>query len=103
MVLVEARRGVFDSDALQAFVNQLTLFPIGSEVELNNGERATVIRRDAGHYAFPIVRSKGSNPRHIALREADVSISRPTIPEGALQQRIDRANQSSISIADFER
>lgn len=56
VLLYEGSRGRFDAKSLKAFLMQITLFPIGSTVQLNDATRATVVRRDGKHYASPWVR-----------------------------------------------
>jgi len=49
-LLHEGARGRFEALPMQALLTTVTLFPIGSRVELDDGRKATVIRRDGAHY-----------------------------------------------------
>lgn len=55
VLLYEGSRGRFDAKSLKAFLMQITLFPIGSTVQLNDATRAIVVRRDGNYYASPWV------------------------------------------------
>ena len=44
-----------DADAARALLNILSQFPIGSLVQLTDGSKARVLRRNGGHYNMPIV------------------------------------------------
>jgi len=55
LILHYAARGIFDPLVVRAFLKVETMFPLGSHVELKNGEQATVIRRSTKGYANPIL------------------------------------------------
>lgn len=50
-----ASRGVFDSGAVRALLQSISLYPVGSVVELNQGQLATVLRANRQQYDAPIV------------------------------------------------
>lgn len=50
-----ASRGIFDSGAVRALLQSISLYPVGSVVELNQGQLATVIRTNRKQYDAPVV------------------------------------------------
>jgi HD-GYP domain-containing protein (c-di-GMP phosphodiesterase class II) len=54
-ILVESSARKFDGDVVRGFLDNLSILPIGSVVELNNGARATVVRATPGRHTCPIV------------------------------------------------
>ena len=85
-LLHQAAKGMFDPEAIRAFLKVESLFPLGSLVELSNGEAATVIRRPRSGYSLPVVTDSDGN--RIELEHADVAIVRPIIGEGSESVRI---------------
>lgn len=102
-LLFEVGRGVFDPVAMRAFLNQIAYYPIGSHVELDNGQRATVIRRDGDHYATPIVRIDGAQQSDpLSLRESRRSIARPVVDDPRRQMRITKNMMAELSMDMFQ-
>ena len=54
-VLEEAHRGTLDSQAVRALLHAVSLFPIGSLVELSDGRWGTVIRGNGKEFARPVL------------------------------------------------
>ena len=77
-MLQQAARGVFDPLVVRAFVNIETMFPLGSEVELESGQKAQVIRRPLSGYSPPILLGVDGNRIDMAL-DPSVKIVRPVI------------------------
>jgi response regulator RpfG family c-di-GMP phosphodiesterase len=103
-LLHEASRGVFDGAAMRAFLNQMALFPIGSQVELDNGQQATVIRRDGNHYATPLVRIDGvPTSDMLPTRESERHIARPVFDRPGRQMRITASMMPEIQMEMFQR
>ena len=50
-----ASRGIFDSSAVRALLQSISLYPVGSAVELNQGQLATVLRTNRQQYDAPVV------------------------------------------------
>lgn len=98
LLLHQASRGVFDTNAVRAFLNQLCLFPIGSFVQLDDGATATVIRRHDNHYSQPIVQIHGGNGDPVLLREDSRKIVRPIANEPERQMRITPDLMTSLSL-----
>ena len=58
-ILVGGSANKFDRQFVRAFLDSLSLFPIGSFVELNDGTTAQVIRANPGHHTEPVVEELG--------------------------------------------
>ncbi len=54
-ILIDCSARKFDSTYVRAFLDCISLFPIGSYVELDNGHRARVIRANPGRHTEPLV------------------------------------------------
>lgn len=54
-MLHETRKGRFDQASMRALLSVVSLFPIGSLVELSDGRIARVIRANRDDYVRPIV------------------------------------------------
>ncbi|MCA9015860.1 MAG: HD domain-containing protein [Planctomycetaceae bacterium] len=54
-LVYDASMGKFDRNAVRALLQSMSLYPLGSLVELNNGQRAIVVRTNRIHYDNPIV------------------------------------------------
>jgi HD-GYP domain-containing protein (c-di-GMP phosphodiesterase class II) len=102
-LLFEVGRGLFDTTVMRAFLKQIGFFPIGSKVELDNGQRATVIRRDGDHYTTPIVRIDGVHATDpLPLRESARHIARPVVDDPGRQMRITKSMMPKLSMDMFQ-
>lgn len=54
-LVYETARGKFDPNAVRALLQSISLYPVGSLVELNTGQLAVVVRTNRSHYDNPIV------------------------------------------------
>jgi HD-GYP domain-containing protein (c-di-GMP phosphodiesterase class II) len=54
-ILFDGSRGRLDPKIIRAFLDCVSLFPIGSYVELNGGVRAKVVRANPGQHTRPVV------------------------------------------------
>ena len=55
IILVESAQNKFDSTVVRAFLDTVSLFPIGSLVRLNDGTTAQVLRANPGMHTRPVV------------------------------------------------
>ncbi|MGB7326797.1 MAG: HD domain-containing phosphohydrolase [Rubripirellula sp.] len=101
-MLHECGRRMFDAGAMRAFLNQITLYPIGSQVELDNGTIATVMRRCHSNYATPVVLAEDDRESPIELATSERTIARPIIDDKASQVRITKSMMDSMSIEMLE-
>ncbi len=99
LMLVAGRSGRFDARAMRAFLRQITLFPIGSLVELDNGWQATVLRRDCDHYDLPIVSVHDDvTEDFLPLRGSGRKIARPLTAKHPTQIRIPFREMESVRL-----
>ncbi|UCE61697.1 MAG: HD domain-containing protein [Phycisphaerales bacterium] len=61
IVLTEGSLNKFDRETVRAFLDTISLFPIGSGVELSNGSRAQVIRANPGVHTRPVIEALDVN------------------------------------------
>ena len=54
-ILVGASENKFDREAVRAFLDTVSLFPIGSLLELGGGRRAMVLRANPGLHTRPVI------------------------------------------------
>ena len=74
-ILQGCSAGRFDTNAVRALLDSLSLFPIGSTVRLDDGTPARVVRANPGLHTRPIVEALNSDDRFIDLsKETDRSI-----------------------------
>lgn len=78
VLLHQCRVGIIQADVMRAMINQLTLFPLGSRVELDDHSVALIARRDGEHYDAPIVSLEGAEGGSlISLRQDQRKIFSP--------------------------
>ena len=81
-MLEDVKAGLFDATVVRALLHTVSLFPIGSYCELNNGGVAKVIRSNGSAYDRPIVEAWkqshfSAEPEVVDLTEEDVKIVKP--------------------------
>jgi len=54
-LLFDTAKGRYDRAAVRAFLDSISLFPVGSCVELSDGRRARVLRSNVGKHTRPVV------------------------------------------------
>jgi len=62
-MLQDVKAGLFDSTVVRALLHTISLFPIGSYVELDNGMVGKVIRANGPAYDQPIVEARWRHRR----------------------------------------
>jgi len=74
-ILVENSRSKFDRDIVRAFLDCMSLFPVGSHVELSDGRWARVLRATPGQHTKPVVLELDAegNPTNIHIDLAEES------------------------------
>lgn len=85
-ILQEASSGRLDRHAVQAFLNTVSLFPLGSTFEMNDGRVGRVVRANDGQYTRPVVEVwNPSSPEEKCILDLsaeehqELSVLRPTI------------------------
>jgi HD-GYP domain-containing protein (c-di-GMP phosphodiesterase class II) len=81
-ILDHASTGRFDADVIKGLLDTVSMFPLGSFVELNNGRVGTVVRANPGEYTRPIIELSpgGDSPERevVNLKEQhDLKVVRP--------------------------
>jgi HD-GYP domain-containing protein (c-di-GMP phosphodiesterase class II) len=82
-MLTDVKNGLFDSAVVRALLNTVSLFPIGSYVELNSAQVGKTIRSNGASYDRPILevwerRNLTAKPQVVDLAaEADLKVVRP--------------------------
>jgi hypothetical protein len=74
-----ASRGQYSPKAVTGLLNALTMYPLGSIVELSDASQARVIRSNGKDYGSPVVQSLGPSETIIDLKTAGVFITRPVL------------------------
>ena len=90
LMLHQGGRRLFSVDVVRAFLRVVTLFPLGSDVELSDGRKAQVVRRPREGYADPVVQLlEDGTEELIDLAQSELSILRPICVNDAEQSRFD--------------
>jgi len=85
----DAQRGTFDVPVIEALIRSLTLFPIGSRVELDDGSVAVVTRREGDEIDRPTVRvAEAGGESLVALHHTDRRIAGPALEARESQMRL---------------
>jgi len=81
-MLQSVKQGLFDSTCVRGLLRAVSLFPLGSYVQLSDGRVGRVIRSNGDSYMSPVVEawppdSWDSPPEIVDLTETDVKVTRP--------------------------
>lgn len=95
-LLTNIKVGRFDAEVVRALLHTLSLFPIGSHVELTDGSSAKVLRRNANEYTRPIVErirldAAHFKPQIINLADEGISIRAAVPTPHRKEMRIDES------------
>lgn len=101
-LLHEGGRGKFDGTAMRAFLNQISLYPIGSNVRLSNGSTGVVMRRNPNSYSTPVIQLNDDGEELIQLDASDLTIAGLTVEPGDQCMRIPREMMSMITMEMME-
>jgi HD-GYP domain-containing protein (c-di-GMP phosphodiesterase class II) len=74
-----AIQGVFDREAVQCLIEAISVYPIGTEVDLDDSRRAVVIRTNEGKPLEPVVRLLDGSHEVADLLHTKLSIRSPGI------------------------
>lgn len=89
--------GVFDCDCMKAFLSALSVYAVGSKVELDDSTVATVLRSSKTDPLRPIVRLDDGSQSIIDMRKTHLHIARPIQePEYPHRQRLPRSQMQAI-------
>ncbi|MEM9588452.1 MAG: HD domain-containing phosphohydrolase [Planctomycetota bacterium] len=87
-LLYDAQRGKLDLKTVEALIEQLTLYPIGSCVELSDGQRARVIRRSESEVDRPTVLLLDGPESVVDLRRSTEQIVQPICEDESREMRV---------------
>ena len=98
-LLFQCQKGNFSPQVLRAFINQITLFPIGSRVLLNDGQQATVVRRNADQYDQPfVIFNNDARGQPQALAGTELRIVSPLVRDQHSQMRLEKEILASLTL-----
>jgi HD-GYP domain-containing protein (c-di-GMP phosphodiesterase class II) len=88
-----ASQGQYSPKAVSALLHAVTLYPIGSIVELSDTTKARVIRANGKDYGYPIVESLVDASRVINLKDTDLFVTRPILSSEFREVRLKETQQ----------
>jgi len=74
-IIHDTNKGLYDSTAVRALLETVSLFPIGSYVELNDGRVGKVLRSNREYYTQPVVKVWSPEAIHLESEIIDLSNS----------------------------
>ena len=86
----------FDSQCLKGMIMAMSLYPIGSLVELNDGILAVVVCCNAGNPMEPIVKLLTGENNTVNLAESPRYISQPHADPQSSAKRIDKTHMDQV-------
>ncbi len=100
LMLFQCRKGLLDSGVMRSFMNQCSLYGIGSKVVLDNGVVATVVRRDADHYDRPVVTIDDAHADLVTrLRDSGLAVKNTVCSESQMQ--LDRSTMDTLCLTEM--
>lgn len=100
LMIREAEMGSLPRDVAEAFFDQMSHYPVGSEVELDDGNRAQVIRRDGPHRDTPVVQVFGEH-HTLRLSRGERRITAAVVPHGSREMKLDEEDLSTLDLSLF--
>ena len=91
-----AAKGKFSKDAVHLLTKCLSMYPIGSSVELDDLSTAVVVRVNSERPMTPVVRLLHTGHREIDLGESSQFISGPHISDQIRTERLSRARLHEV-------
>jgi HD-GYP domain-containing protein (c-di-GMP phosphodiesterase class II) len=89
-ICLHATQGVFDRDVTHALIEALSLYPIGTEVELSDSRRAVVVRSNPDNPLQPVVRLLDSSHAVTDLLQSNLKIQGPSLGGPSRRRRISK-------------
>lgn len=78
-LITAASQGRYSAAAVTGMLKAVTMYPIGSIVELSDASRVRVIRSNGNDYGYPIVETLTRPLRVINLKESELFVTRPVV------------------------
>lgn len=89
--------GSFDRDCMKAFLNAVSIYCVGSKVELDDHRSATVLRSSGTDPLRPIIRIDDGSDTIIDLRHSENFIARPIVePDFPHRRRLPKSQMQAI-------
>lgn len=89
-ICLHATQGVFDREAAQALIEAMSLYPIGTEVELSDSSRAIVVRSNPEKPLQPVVRLLDGSHAVTDLLQSQLAIHSPASGGPGRRRRISK-------------
>ncbi len=106
-IILDTRRGLFDSDVVRALLKTVSLFPIGSCVETNDGRVGKVVRSNGDQYTRPVLElwtpgARDESTRIVNLAEADGLEIRRALDEPPVELPTRKATSSAATASQAD-
>ena len=88
---LQASEGKFCKEAIQLLTRSLSMYPVGSLVELNDKSKAVVIEGNFDSPMLPVVRMVHASHEVHDLRTSALSILKPLLPKSQPHERIPKS------------
>lgn len=89
--------GAFDRDCMRAFVTSASIYTVGSRVQLDDAQTATVLRSSRTDPLRPIVRIDNEHETIIDLRRSHLNVARPMIdPDCPHRRRLPKSQMHEV-------
>ncbi|MCC6511941.1 MAG: hypothetical protein IT423_22780 [Pirellulaceae bacterium] len=89
--------GSFDRDCMKGFLNAVSIYAVGSKVELDDHRSATVLRSTRTDPLRPIIRIDDESNAIVDLRHSDHYVSRPIVePDFPHRKRLPKAQMQAV-------
>lgn len=72
-------KGAFDRDCMKAFLTALSIYSVGSKVQLSDSRTATILRSSGSDPLRPIIRIHDGNKTIIDMRHSKLNVMRPML------------------------
>ncbi len=93
---LQAAEGKFCGETIQLLTRSMSMYPVGSLVELNDQSKAVVIEGNFDAPLRPIVRMLHSSHEEHDLRTAPLSILKPLLPKSQSHERIPKSRFQEV-------
>lgn len=89
--------GAFDRDCMRAFVTSASIYSVGSRIELDDAQTATVLRSTLTDPLRPVVRLDNEHKTIIDLRSSHLNVARPMLdPEAPHRGRLAKNQMHAV-------
>lgn len=90
-------KGAFDRDCMKAFLTALSIYAVGSHVQLDDMRTATILRSSRTDPLRPIVQINDGSETIIDLRRSKLYVARPALePDFPHRRRLPKAQMQAV-------